>query len=161
MSKRFYLVGNRDGFNKIIFSKVHPKFADGYRSISSYYDTKKELIKDQGILKNPCKECGGLVKTTFSNNEKMIQRNVCFSCNFWFNIIDDIDNKLVIDGTVYVFHERAEAHTVAFLGHGGREFTIETNDGKVLSTNNLWSNGNVPDKFRDRIKDNAQFIDNV
>ena len=42
------------------------------------------------------------------------------------------------------------------MGHSGREFIIKMNDGRIIETNNLWYNGEVP-KERN-VADNAVFL---
>ena len=43
-------------------------------------------------------------------------------------------------------------------GFSGRKFKIQMNDGKVIETDNLWCGGDIPDSHRDRMPDNAKFM---
>jgi hypothetical protein len=45
-----------------------------------------------------------------------------------------------------------------FQGHGGHRFEIEFFDGRRVVTHNLWSQGVVPPKWRERFPDNAEFV---
>ena len=42
------------------------------------------------------------------------------------------------------------------MGHGGKIFKIEMFDGRIIETNNLWYNGEIP--VERAVKDNARFI---
>jgi hypothetical protein len=44
-----------------------------------------------------------------------------------------------------------------FYGHGGREFRIRLASGEVVNTNNLWHGGQIPERFWNRMPDNATF----
>ena len=43
------------------------------------------------------------------------------------------------------------------MGFGGGCFWIRFKDGKTLTTNNLWYNGEVPSEFRSELPDTAEF----
>ena len=43
-------------------------------------------------------------------------------------------------------------------GCAGRRFWIRFKDGRVLTTNNLWCGGKVPDEFRKDFPDTAEFF---
>ncbi|CAO0836086.1 putative protein OS=Streptomyces microflavus OX=1919 GN=Smic_80960 PE=4 SV=1 [Streptomyces microflavus] len=42
-------------------------------------------------------------------------------------------------------------------GFGGRRFDIEFFDGRRVTTHDLWSQGTIPPKHRERYQDNARF----
>lgn len=68
------------------------------------------------------------------------------------------DCHLIIDGKYYIecgYKPNIEAY---LLGYGGRIFHIEHDNGNVIMTNNLWNHGTIPDRWRDRLPDNARFI---
>ena len=44
------------------------------------------------------------------------------------------------------------------LGFSGYEFKIRMFDGRNYVTNNLWGNGEVPPRFRDKLPPNAEFV---
>lgn len=60
-----------------------------------------------------------------------------------------------IDGHHYVIEE--DDNSGGFQGMGGRAFTIVFDDGREVVTRNLWSQGHVPPKWRERHPDNAHF----
>lgn len=73
---------------------------------------------------------------------------------FWEEILDK--DAIIIDG--YCYHDEGERTLpyYGFLGFDGRRFNIQMNDGRKFTTNNLWSNGKIPEEYG--IKDNAVFI---
>lgn len=85
-----------------------------------------------------------------SEKTTMDKHRVCFSCAFWINRTKD-KNPIVIDGVRYALGSGSAG------GMGGRKFTIKMNNGKIIETHDLWCRGDVPEHFKDRIKDNAEF----
>lgn len=84
---------------------------------------------------------------------KPLCSNKCFNINFWNDCLDE--SAIIVDGKCY--HDAGrKPNGTKWLGFGGSEFTIEMNDGRIIKTNNLWHNGEVP-KERN-VKDNARFI---
>lgn len=132
-----------------------------YNSISCGYDTEDELRKKSGIPDKPCIICNSPFSTTYNEpcRTNLLKSNMCFSCDFWNNIISKKDKKLIMGGVVYVDSGMVDlSKTGGFIGHGGREFTIEKNDGTIITTNNLWCNGAVPARFKHLLPDNAKSI---
>jgi hypothetical protein len=74
--------------------------------------------------------------------------------------MDQMDQPggLVIGGKHYRLGSEYEG-SGAFKGHGGARFVIETADGTRVVTTNLWYQGEVPEHFRDRLPDNARFVE--
>lgn len=60
-----------------------------------------------------------------------------------------------IEGHHYVIEE--DDNSGGFQGMGGRLFTIVFDDGREVVTRNLWSQGTIPPKWRERHPDNAHF----
>ena len=87
----------------------------------------------------------------------------CFHEKLWQDREKEHIEKpfIIIDGVMY-----SDAGYVknprdsSFLGHGGRMFHIQMNDGTTISTNNLWCGGSIPEKHREILSDNASFIRN-
>jgi hypothetical protein len=132
---------------------------------SGWYSSKEELYKDLGILDEPCKECGRLISTDYDRKTKedMIARQLCFRCSFWHEIIADIKNprRCIIDGRSYIVVEAPRDMPLRCRGFAGRTFKIEWLDGRKVITNNLWTNGPIPQRFLDRLLDNAKFNQNL
>jgi DNA-directed RNA polymerase subunit RPC12/RpoP len=84
--------------------------------------------------------------------------NNCFDCSFWLGKTDYPDymknHQVIINGQHYLFHD-----TDSFIkGFGGRRFKIQFFDGRIIETNNLWFQGEIPDQFRSILQDNAVFL---
>jgi endogenous inhibitor of DNA gyrase (YacG/DUF329 family) len=82
---------------------------------------------------------------------KTLCSSKCFNIDFWNDCLDE--EAIIIDGTCY--HDGGKTNS-SIKGFGGRTFKIQTNDGRIIETDNLWFNGEVP-KERN-VKDNAVFI---
>lgn len=86
--------------------------------------------------------------------------NYCFSCEFWKEKeqLYNEGNLIVINGRGYVVDN--EDSRRSFRGSAGRKFTIYRYDtGETITTTNLWTNGDVPERFRNVLQDNAKFLE--
>ncbi|WDP93379.1 MAG: hypothetical protein HUN04_22710 [Desulfobacter sp.] len=85
-------------------------------------------------------------------------RNNCYDCSFWLCKMEYPDfmaeRRAIIDGSHYIIR----AETDGLRGFGGRKFIIQFFDGRIIETNNLWCQGEIPDRFRKRLPDNAVFL---
>ena len=100
-----------------------------------------------------CVICGKEIeKSGYSN--KVLCSSECFSVDFWNDCLDD--TAIIVNGECYHNGGMKPDNYSGFLGFSGRLFTIQMNDGRVIKTNNLWYNGEIP-KERG-IADNARFI---
>jgi ribosomal protein L37E len=91
-----------------------------------------------------------------------LEDELCFHCSFWVRKIRDYrySNKMiVVDGNLYRVGKEEPKSLFKFRGHSGRKFTIEKLDTheSFISTN-LWHNGQIPDRFRDKLPDDAKFL---
>lgn len=112
---------------------------------------KKEIVK--------CHICGNEEDVShWSNASDMREREMCFGCNFWQDILEDDKNRqfAVINGSHYVLGPHTDG---CFKGFGGRMFTIRFFDGHIEKCDNLWYQGVIPEGYwRERFPDNAEFI---
>ena len=100
-----------------------------------------------------CVICGKEIeKSSYSN--KVLCSSGCFHEDFWNECIDD--SAIIIKGECYHDGGRKPKNYPGFLGFGGQEFTIKMNDGRIISTNNLWYNGEVPKERL--VADNAELV---
>lgn len=123
------------------------------------YATKEALFKGEQILDRPCVVCGNWVKTTYQHNEKMIERNMCFSCNLWTDRIEITKNNkkvMIVEGIMYTIVE--DFIGPGMRGFGGHKFTFETFKGEIKISKNVWCGGDIPKHFLDKIPDNAKII---
>lgn len=107
-----------------------------------------------------CKICGILCTSNYSapTGPYMQEHQVCFSHAFWEEraVRHQVEPSLVINGHVYGDGGESSDRS-QFLGHGGHRFYLKQGD-RVWTTNNLWSGGCIPEEFRERMPDNAEFL---
>ena len=97
-----------------------------------------------------CVICGKEIeKSKYAN--AVLCSTECFKRLFWKEALDD--TALIIDDECYHVEPENESGT---RGFGGREFTIQKNDGEIIKTTNLWHQGEIPDYAYQ--PDNAKFI---
>lgn len=108
-----------------------------------------------------CQHCRCYINFNYMNYLALISHQSCFTCNHWLEVIERYKSGdlLVIDGTTYHDAGRSSEPRRSFLGFGGREFQIQTQDGKIIRTNNLWCGGEIPERWRPQLPDNAKFLD--
>lgn len=108
-----------------------------------------------------CIECGGSDPAGYvpETRERMLARSLCFTCLFWLDRIEaQADPKAcVVNGNSYHDAGKRTGTPDHCLGFGGRQFRIVFTDGRVIETNNLFGQGPVPERFRDRLPDTARF----
>lgn len=105
-----------------------------------------------------CPVCGQPIKDNYVINGK------CFTCDFWEKrLIDDAEypehTVCIIDGAHYIIED--ENDTSCFRGFAGRKFIIKFNDGTIVTTTNLWYQGVIPENFKDKFPNNAEFVDGL
>lgn len=117
-----------------------------------------------------CISCGLVdYSINYSKCEEKIMmdaESMCFTCAFWEiyarsheNKTDNSDKVFFIDHVRYCDSGRVDKNTRGFVGFGGREFKIKLlGSGKVIFTNNLWCQGDIPELFWSRMPDNAEFL---
>lgn len=111
-----------------------------------------------------CKECGK-IETAVGKNSKQGPHlkglQICSSCDFWIekvnmNKTNPELRQVIIEGTHYIAGAEVEKPGWG-NGYSGEEFKILQNN-RIVTTNNLWCQGEIPERFRDRLKDNAEFV---
>lgn len=107
-----------------------------------------------------CKECKEKIEFNYYKAviQIMKQKQLCFNCLFWTEYIE-LKNKsesVRIKGEHYWIGE--EDGPFHFRGFGGKKFKIRFKNSKEITTTNLWYQGEIPDRFRDRLPNNAEFI---
>ena len=81
----------------------------------------------------------------------------CFQKNFWNEIVAEKEKHVFINGESYVIC-KADPKDV-FRGFGGRTFNIQIiATGEIISTGNLWYQGEIPEEYRSILCDNARFV---
>lgn len=124
----------------------------------NYNDAMAPCATDQ-----VCHICGSPLDLESYNQKeplvkKMRHEHLCFNCAFW---LDKSENppkgREIINGSHYVFHNW-NSGSGRFCGFGGRPFYALRNDGTVIRSNNVWFQGNIPDRFKDRFPNTARLI---
>ena len=110
-----------------------------------------------------CRECNTEPAKPHWEKGQLVESGLCFSCRFWEEQIAQDAELLadpapiwipcVIEGSHYMFEPGIFTDT-RNCGMGGAPYLI-TVDGREYKTNNLWHQGKIPDRFRDRLPDNA------
>lgn len=147
-----------------LLSDVKMSYEGGiYTSRSGGHPTKEALYAAEHMLEN-CSECG---VEAFSTNwceplkSTLIRDHVCFTCQFWREklVMRDDPGTARVQGQHYRFDaiQPMASGTDRWRGFGGRDFEIHFKDGRVVKTNNLWSQGPIPPRWHDRLPDNATF----
>lgn len=95
-----------------------------------------------------------------------LRESYCFSCNFWQDLVEEQLTKLDIyflriKGHHYQTHkEEKHRRYTKYNGFAGRQFIIKLDDTEeIFDTYNLWHQGKIPEHFRDRLPDNAEFVE--
>lgn len=102
-----------------------------------------------------CKICG----KEFTNRRwtTLVCSDECFEDNYWLERVNDIKNKnrVIIDNSVYYI---ADENACGSRGFDGAIFYIHFFDGREVRTTNLWSNGQIPEKYLKQLPDNARWM---
>lgn len=108
-----------------------------------------------------CLWCGSVDLASYMDDviEAMVQLKACFSCYHWLSNAqaDSWEEPLAVIAGHSHFRIRPEDYR--FKGHGGHRFVIKFFDGRVITTTNLWSQGDIPEHFWELMPDNANFVE--
>ena len=89
---------------------------------------------------------------------------LCFDCSFWENLITKAEQResgsIRIDGHHYYVDLKnpIKGGIPSHRGFAGRSWNIRFRDGATVRTDNLWYQGQIPERFKDRLPDNADFV---
>lgn len=157
----WYLVSNEDE-TRIIQSKDSPKMVYNggiWTMCTGGTNTKEELVKQNGILEEPCRLCNQIVWTSFVEPVKreLVENNWCYSCNLWVNRSKHMErNQLVTaGGDFYTLGDEDPKNL--FRGFGGAKFQFMV-DGALLTSTNVWYGGRVPSHLMNLFPTNAVLI---
>lgn len=112
-----------------------------------------------------CRECGKRAKVdAYDADLKLFVYRLCFTCNYWLNyVILECDVKeqlqrlpMRANGVHRV--GLMDNNARGFKGHGGASFIFEHIDGRIIYCNNVWHQGVIPPRFKDRLPDNGRFL---
>lgn len=97
--------------------------------------------------------------------EVKVQRYFHSAEDYWESqIASEPERRVVVNGVHYRLGKNGDRRG-EYNGFGGRRFDIEyLEDGRVITTYDLWYQGQIPPKFREQLPDNARwakFIETV
>lgn len=110
-----------------------------------------------------CTNCGKRVRTADWADDLFNER-LCFDCHFWLpkTLMDDS----VLSGRVPLrangVHRIGYMDNAAggFKGYGGAPFVFEFFDGRIILCCNVWHQGTIPAKWKEKLPDNGRFLTN-
>ena len=86
---------------------------------------------------------------------RLVKSGVCAYCDSWLDLWRRRDNAEVarINGQHYIISDSANKTK----GMGGAKVTIKFFDGRVVSTDDLWHQGAIPEALKNIMPNNAKF----
>ncbi len=91
--------------------------------------------------------------------KKMKHERLCFNCAFWTDKFENPPKgREIINGSHYILHPWNNDRFGRFNGFGTGGFYILHNDGTVLRSNDVWFQGNIPERFKDKFPNTARAI---
>lgn len=92
--------------------------------------------------------------------QRMESRNLCFNCSFWWEKVEWEQQGqpwvVRVDGVHRTIGPDPKPGTPGHcFGHGGHRFVFRFHDGRVVESRNVWHQGDIPERFRELLPDNA------
>lgn len=106
-----------------------------------------------------CRECGTTVNAAeWVNVGELERERLCNDCLKWMKLTRFADRPEVVrvGGVHYIVHPDDAEN---WRGSDAREYHVRFLDGRELQTTNLWSQGVIPARWRERLPDNAVLCD--
>lgn len=117
--------------------------------------------KTRLVSRKACEVCGepGTPYHTDDGKGTEVRCHECFLDDFWRRKLACKDDPKTarIDGSHYFLGKEKEPGR--WNGFGGRWSTIRFNDGRIVKTCDLWTQGVIPEKWREQLPDNAKFTE--
>jgi len=112
-----------------------------------------------------CKICGDREQAYYTDDirNRMVSRQLCFTCLFWTEHIENHDDQTVVIVKGVRYHMAPEDDKPGRgvgRGFGGSRFVIRFFDGREVVSTNLWCQGGIPERFKSQLPDNAEFVSN-
>ncbi len=112
-----------------------------------------------------CRECGGdgtPNRWQARVGRVLVANQLCLTCQAWAENVASRDEPEMVraEGRHHIIGPEAEPRLPGGLmrGCGGARFRIRFFDGREVETTNLWNQGAIPEHFRERLPDNAEFV---
>lgn len=101
-----------------------------------------------------CSVCGKEIEKSSFSGKILCDSSDCFKENFWQDIIKNRKNYIFINKKSYSLGENP-----LYKGFSGKTFKIKLlENGKIIKTNDLRHQGDIPLKYQNTLKDNAMFV---
>jgi hypothetical protein len=122
------------------------------------------MVKTITFHTEKCKECGSKENSTrlMDTNDphvKLMLKGYCWKCAFWLSKVDAGDEESIyirMEGVHYIAHPFTKnMKSRMFMGFGGSKWAFRLSDGRTIISNNVWQQGEIPERFRDQMPDNA------
>lgn len=112
-----------------------------------------------------CVVCGKEIEESRYMGDAILCSSECFHVNFWNEKVAKYGNGTsgyaktvaIVNGNHYIV--KPDSSDSFFQGHGGRQFKIEFNDGRIVQSKNVWHQGDIPDTHKHLLPDNAIFTE--
>lgn len=111
-----------------------------------------------------CSVCGDPARLSCAGDvgDRMREKTLCFACAFWEEKVEWVtanpDVSARIHGRHYIIAPDLNPGRERWLaGFNGDHFLILFTDGRRVETRNLWNGGEIPERWRDQLPDNAEF----
>lgn len=98
----------------------------------------------------------------------LVKPGHCFQCSHWEEQYEldttfrsNPENNqvvIIVDGCHYVADIDTNKKDDFFKGFGGSNWYVKFNDGRIGAFDNVWHQGEIPERFRQKLPDNAVFI---
>ena len=150
----FHLAGTTAGGGPLVFEAT----------LRDAMATGVEVPLGTDPLDYACRECGVIWHPAHYSNAEIgmthRERGLCANCAYWDEAYQDYvaGKRLVVDGQSYTIGREDSRDPASCRGHGGARFRIQYPAGRVVESTNLWSQGVIPERWRDRMPDTATFI---
>ena len=110
-----------------------------------------------------CKTCGNKISFTFGEdrNKELEDSQHCFDCNFWDTRLIEMQtdpNYYVANGNLFWDGGHGKTDIFGYKAHGGYPFYIKCHDGRKVTTDNLWHNGEIPPEWIEKFPNTAVFV---
>jgi len=163
MKKYWYITEYKakDKFEKIVFCEE--KDLPQWTSCSGPYNSEEEAREKNMIADFVCSKCGGLVGLHYTDPypQRLTEHKLCFKCEHFREVkeVSERDkNRVIIEGNSY--HIEPDRANDYFKGFGGHQFKIIRDDDptNIITTRNLWHQGEIPEVWKKDIPNNAKFV---
>src|ERR1043165_2063768 len=107
-----------------------------------------------------CRFCGKQETNRYIADEEKILHKVCFGCMFWIQLLTKPHPNRIV--TLHYEHYQAASWEIdtcgrsEWKGFGGASWKVTFLDDTVKFTNNLWSQGTIPELWRPRFTPNVK-----